>query len=212
MRKLKALLTILSILVICFGCTEPTASEIITNEAKTEYKIVFKSNGGTGTMSDVSIVPKTSIVLPENAFTRTGYKFIGWSTTADGEVMFKNGAIFEGLYSNITLYAKWEQNTGGGNNSGNENNQGGNSDTPAVKVTITFNVNGAGGTAPTAIETTSDKSVDLPTLTNSKFSHWNTKADGSGLSYNGTATFTESVTLYAILLADNANHAFIVFV
>ncbi|MBQ2124499.1 MAG: hypothetical protein II196_01740 [Spirochaetales bacterium] len=52
----------------------------------------------------------------------------------------------------------------------------------------------------------------MPTLTNSKFSHWNTKADGSGLSYNGTATFTESVTLYAILLADNANHAFIVFV
>ena len=103
---------------------------------------------------------------------------------------------------------------GDNNNSGsNSGNQGGeNTDTPAIKVTITFNANGAGGTVPATITTTSVETVDLPTLANAKFSHWNTKADGSGLSYNGTATFTESVTLYAILLADNANHAFIVFV
>ena len=99
-------------------------------------------------------------------------------------------------------------NNNSGSNSGNQGgeNNGGNSNTekPAVKVTITFNANGAGGTVPTAIETTSVENVDLPTLANAKFSHWNTKADGSGLSYKGSATFTESVTLYAILLAENA--------
>ena len=95
---------------------------------------------------------------------------------------------------------------GGNNNSGsNSGNQGGeNTEKPAEKITITFDVNEIDETVPAAIETTASKSVELPTLTNAKFSHWNTKADGSGLSYKGSATFTESVTLYAILLAENA--------
>ena len=188
MRKLKALLTILSLLGIIIGCTEATTTEVITNDKKPEYKISFNANGGKGTMSDISIVAETSIILPENTFTRDNYTFMGWSTTGDGEVMFKNGAIFEGLYSNVTLYAKWEKEV-----------------VPVVKITITFDVNGAGGTVPTAIETTPDENVELPVLTNAKFSHWNTKADGSGQSYKTTATFTESVTLYAILLAENAH-------
>ena len=188
MRKLKALLAILSLLGIIIGCTEATTTEVITNDKKPEYKISFNANGGKGKMSDINIIAETSIILPENTFTRDNYTFMGWATTANGEVMFKNGAIFEGLYSNVTLYAKWEKKV-----------------VPVVKITITFDVNEAGGTAPTAIETTLNKNVDLPVLTNAKFSHWNTKADGSGQSYNGTATFTESVTLYAILLAENAH-------
>ena len=188
MRKLKALLAILSLLGIIIGCTEATTTEVITNDKKPEYKISFNANGGKGTMSDISIVAETSIILPENTFTRDNYTFMGWATTADGEVMFKNGAIFEGLYSDITLYAKWEKKV-----------------VPVVKITITFDVNGAGGTAPTAIETTPDENVELPVLTNAKFSHWNTSPDGSGQSYNGTGIFTESVTLYAILLAENAH-------
>lgn len=97
----------------------------------------------------------------------------------------------------------------GDNNSDNENgeNNGGNSNTekPAEKITITFDLNGIDETLPTTvIETTSNKSVYLPVLTNAKFLHWNTSPDGSGQSYNGTGTFTESVTLYAILLAENA--------
>ena len=105
-------------------------------------------------------------------------------------------------------------NNGGDNNSGNENggnNQGGenngensNTEKPVEKITITFDLNGIDETVPEAIEITADKSVYLPILPNSKFSHWNTKADGSGQSYNITATFAESVTLYAILRPENA--------
>ena len=188
MRKLKALLAILSLLGIIIGCTEATTSEVISNDKKPEYKISFNANGGKGKMSDINIIAETSIILPENTFTRDNYTFMGWATTADGKVMFENGAIFEGLYSNVTLYAKWEKEV-----------------VPVVKITITFDVNGAGGTVPTAIETTPDENVELPALTNAKFSHWNTKADGSGQSYKTTATFTESVILYAILLAENAH-------
>ena len=115
MRKLKALLTILSILVICFGCTEPTESQTVllyekAEESTEEYKITFNANGGSGTMETISIKAETSIVLPTNTFKRTNYYFIGWSTTGDGEVMFKNADIFQGLYSDITLYAVWQQN------------------------------------------------------------------------------------------------------
>ena len=105
-------------------------------------------------------------------------------------------------------------NNGGDNNSGNENggnNQGGenngensNTEKPAEKITITFDVNEIDEIAPETIETTASKSVELPTLTNAKFSHWNTKADGSGLSYKDSAIFVESVTLYAILRPENA--------
>ena len=107
-----------------------------------------------------------------------------------------------------------DNNNSGDNNSGNENggnNQGGenngensNTEKPAEKITITFDLNGIDETVPAAIETTASKSVELPTLTNAKFSHWNTKADGSGLSYKDSAIFVESVTLYAILRPENA--------
>ena len=97
-------------------------------------------------------------------------------------------------------------NENGENNQGGENNgENSNTEKPAEKITITFDVNEIDETVPAAIETTASKSVELPTLTNAKFSHWNTKADGSGLSYKDSAIFVESVTLYAILLAENAH-------
>ena len=96
-------------------------------------------------------------------------------------------------------------NENGGNNQGGENNgENSNTEKPVEKITITFDLNGIDETVPEAIEITADKSVYLPILPNSKFSHWNTKADGSGQSYNITATFAESVTLYAILRPENA--------
>ena len=102
-------------------------------------------------------------------------------------------------------------NNSGDNNSGNENsgnnqggeNTGGNNDKPAVKVTITFNANGANLTVPQPMNVISGENVYLPVIDDSKFSHWNTETDGSGISYNETAVFTESVTLYAIMLAEN---------
>lgn len=72
---------------------------------------------------------------------------------------------------------------------------------PPKEIIITFDPNGADEATPQAIETTSGKSIELPEL-GDNFSHWNTKADGTGESYKGAAVFTESVTLYAILLAE----------
>lgn len=77
------------------------------------YSIKFNANGGSGTMSNLSMTYGTAKNLTANAFTRTGYFFKGWNTRADGSgtsytdkqsvnyLTSTNGATFN-------LYAYWE--------------------------------------------------------------------------------------------------------
>lgn len=102
-------------------------------------------------------------------------------------------------------------NSGGGNNQGGGNNEGGNGggggggEIEDDFITITFDTTGIGETAPAAIEVLPGASVDLPTFENNdKFLYWSTSADGMDTRYLETATFNESVTLYAIGLPDGA--------
>ena len=79
------------------------------------YKIKFNANGGTGTMSDLDMTYDTAKNLTSNAFTKTGYSFVKWTTKADGtgdeytnnqsvnNLTTENGAI-------VNLYAQWEAN------------------------------------------------------------------------------------------------------
>lgn len=46
-------------------------------------KVVYKPNGGTGTMSDSSFVYGVGMTLDENKFTRTGYTFSSWYVYRD---------------------------------------------------------------------------------------------------------------------------------
>ena len=48
----------------------------------------------------------TEITLPENAFTKDGYIFAGWTTTADGDVSYSDKSTIT-VTGNITLYAKY---------------------------------------------------------------------------------------------------------
>ena len=165
-------------------------------ESVTLYAILLAENAHV-----ISYMLDGGVNNPQNSFSFTeddyislknpskdGYKFLGWYDNKNFSGNAIKGWAAGDKTANVILYAKWEKEV-----------------VPVVKITITFDVNGAGGTAPTAIETTPDENVELPVLTNAKFSHWNTKADGSGLSYKGSAIFAESVTLYAILLAENAH-------
>ena len=76
------------------------------------YSVKFNANGGTGTMSNESFTYGTAKALTANAFTRTGYTFQGWASTADGAVMYANGSSVKNLASAhgsvVTLYAVWE--------------------------------------------------------------------------------------------------------
>jgi len=77
-----------------------------------QYSIIYNANGGTGTMHSTSLYYDETKNLYNNTFTRTGYKFIGWNTRADGKgTSFSNQQNVKNLMStsgSITLYAQWE--------------------------------------------------------------------------------------------------------
>ena len=83
-----------------------------TNEppAVTNYYVSFNANGGAGTMSNQTFTTGVEQALTSNAFTRIGYDFHGWATSAAGTVVYSDGAVVSNLTeagSTFTLYANW---------------------------------------------------------------------------------------------------------
>lgn len=78
------------------------------------YNIVFDANGGTGTM-DKAVAPiGVNYTLPANTFTRTGYRFLGWSTdkNATSATYSDKAAVnLSDKVATITLYAIWSANS-----------------------------------------------------------------------------------------------------
>ena len=78
------------------------------------YKIKFHSNGGTGSMQEMTVRYNETTNLTKNTFTLENYNFVGWNTEADG-----SGTDYqdeqeinqtEYLDENeINLYAQWAQ-------------------------------------------------------------------------------------------------------
>ena len=75
------------------------------------YKVTFDKNGGSGTMSQQSFSYGTAQALTANAFTRTGYTFAGWATSASGAKAYNDKASYSIGTANVTLYAVWTANT-----------------------------------------------------------------------------------------------------
>lgn len=73
-------------------------------------EVVFDGNGATGgSMESQFISTDSSASLTENTFTKTGYTFAGWATSAGGEVVYADGANYAmGTAAQYTLYAVWE--------------------------------------------------------------------------------------------------------
>ena len=130
-----------------------------------KYTLSFNSNGGSGTMNSREINSGLQTTIPENTFTKTGYKFSGWNTEANGSgtSYVDKGEIT--LSSNTTLYAMWSP----------------------ITYTIRYNSN-----EPNRLEETQtftyDQAATLRKNTFEKdeydFASWNTKLDGSGTSYS----------------------------
>lgn len=77
-----------------------------------EYAIAFDANGGEGAMG-VQVMPEhVTRALSANAFTREGYAFVGWNTTADGSgTAYTDAAEVVDLAEpgeTVTLFAQWE--------------------------------------------------------------------------------------------------------
>lgn len=80
--------------------------------------ICYYGNGddGTGTMSDQSATSNTDVTLMASNFSRSGYGFAGWNTSADGTGTNygPNQAITTGdlTQEGLSLYANWVESDG----------------------------------------------------------------------------------------------------
>ena len=68
--------------------------------------VTFHANGGTGDDYTQTVTYNSATALTANTFSKTGYTFLGWSTTADGDVVYTDVASVT-LTAHTDLYAKW---------------------------------------------------------------------------------------------------------
>lgn len=75
---------------------------------KSNVTITFDKNStaATGTMENQAVQKNTATPLDLNAFSRYDYKFLGWATTPNGNVVYTDGQQIT-TDQNITLYAVW---------------------------------------------------------------------------------------------------------
>ena len=77
------------------------------------YTVKFDGNeADSGSVADVTVAYNVEFTMPENGFTRTGWKFNGWNTVEDGTgTSYTAGTKYKELTtkSEITLYAQWTQ-------------------------------------------------------------------------------------------------------
>lgn len=71
------------------------------------YTVSYNANGGTGAPANQTKTHGTNLTLSSTKPTRTNYNFLGWSTSANGGVVYKSGATYSNN-SAVTLYAVWE--------------------------------------------------------------------------------------------------------
>ena len=170
------------------------------------YFVIFDGNGNTSeTMENQSFVYGTSQNLNKNLFVRTGYTFKGWNTEADGRgTNYSNCASVNNLTTEhngtVVLYAQWIANT-------YRVSLDGTTTTVGKTFTVSFNLNGALGTAPSA--QTVNNSVGLiypniPTRSGYIFGGWYTTSSCSGNPYNFASEVTSDVTLYAKWVQPNS--------
>ena len=155
------------------------------------YNVRFNKNSydASGTMANQAFTYNTAQALTANVFTRIGYTFDGWSTTANGataytdgqsvvNLTFENGAI-------VDLYAQWAINT----------------------YTVTLDNQGATTVGTTEVTATFDAAmpaITVPEKTGYFFGGYFTEANGGGIKYynaDGTSAhiwdIASSSTLYA---------------
>lgn len=176
--------------------------------AERGYTLTYNDNGGSGAPGSVGNI--TSTTISSTIPTRTGYDFLGWSTssTATSASYVAGNAI--SLSSNVTLYAVWRKktyavtyNANGGSGAPAAQTKTYGTDltlssikptkaaTSAGSYTVTLNANGGA---------CSSSSLSAARTTSYTFSKWNTNSSGTGTSYNAGASYTTNaaLSLYAI--------------
>lgn len=177
-----------------------------------KYAVNFDANGGSGTTDGIEAETTGGVTLPANGFSKTGYSFTGWGTTAEGGIIYTaetttDSALTIEIGACVTLYAQWKANSYNVefSTTGVRSNSRDAVDTlPAVAKNCTVEGSMASMTLTYDTATTlTDFAFSSPT--GYKFVNWNTKEDGTGASYsdkaevkNLTAQSGATVTLYPV--------------
>lgn len=143
--------------------------------------LTFDGNGGEGETPAIEGVTDQTVGIPANGYALDGYTFTGWNTEKDGTgVGYQPDDQYVMPAGNTIMYAQWTPN-------------------PA---SVRFDPNGGTGSMDDMHGVTDEQS----TLTKNKFENgcakfagWNTKPDGSGLSYEDEADWQMrgDIILYA---------------
>ncbi len=150
------------------------------NELLNKFTVSFDANGGEGAVASVTEDKDTPFELPLNTFTRNGYSFAGWSSSAEGDNIYSEGQQYFAS-STHTLYAIW---------------------TPNNNV-IVFNSNGGSGSmASQTIKTDATNKLSKCDFVRNGFSFagWSKSANGS-VEYDDQADFTMDATSETVLYA-----------
>ncbi len=91
----------------------PTSKNYVKEETESKYTIYFDSNGGSGSMNPMKNISRNAkVTLTKNAFTKSGYNFMGWATSKNSStVAYYDQQEVAGITSgsSITLYAVWKK-------------------------------------------------------------------------------------------------------
>lgn len=149
--------------------------------AWTSYTVSYSANGGTGAPSSQTKWKDQTLTLSGTKPTKSGYSFLGWSTSASAtSATYSAGGSYTNN-SSATLYAVWKANT----------------------YTVKYNANGGTG-APANQTKTYGVNLILssaqPTRTNYVFKGWGTSSTATTATYNPGAVYSKNaaITLYAI--------------
>lgn len=145
------------------------------------YTISFNANGGSGAPSAQTKSHNVAITLSSAIPARSGYTFLGWSTSSTAtSASYSAGGSYT-ANGNATLYAVWKTNT----------------------YTISYNANGGSGAPGSQIKT---HGVNLvlssvkPTRTGYTFLGWSTNSAATTVMYTSGGQFAPNgnATLYAV--------------
>ena len=168
----------------------PTLSTSPTEtESKTEFEVIFDSQGGTNIEKKI-VLDGEKVSAPEEP-SLPGYTFAGWYLDAACSDEKKWDFATSVVTSNVTLYAKWVEEESA----------------PVTTYTVTFDPNGGEFTEALTVTVDANSPVDVPATSPIKigeeFMGWQLD---EGVNFDFTTPITENITLKAFYDVDSREY------
>ena len=154
----------------------------VTVPAWTSYTITYNDNNGSGGPGKQTKWKNQALTISSTKPKRTGYTFLGWSTssTATSATYTAGGTYPASSNANVTLYAVWKR----------------------ISYTVKYNANGGSSTPANQTKYYGEtlKLAGAIDRTNYNFKGWATSATATSAAYaaGGNYTNNAAVTLYAV--------------